>query len=220
MSEPASVKQAVGEPVREDRFPYDRVVFFCDAVFAIVITLLAIELRLPGKELIEQLGSDAANSEFATLFISYFISFIVTGLFWTGHMLSWKHVTRVNGRLVWLALLQLFFVVLMPFATREYSAAVSEQQPDRFVFYSLVLTGISLFSWLTRRQVVKQEGLYAKLGRAQTRWLLARGLIPFVVFACTIPLGFVLPAGVGVYVFGLILPFSFIAKRWIFAKGD
>lgn len=219
MHEPAGMEQAAGEPVREDRFPHDRVVFFCDAVFAIVITLLAIEMRLPASELIEKVGANQAWSESVGLFISYVISFFVTGLFWAGHMLSWKYVTKVNGRLVWLALLQLFFVVLMPFATREYAGALAEQASGRFVLYALVLTGISLFSWLIRLRVVKQEGLYEKIGRAQTRWLLVRGVIPFAVFAASIPIGLFVPGRWAAMIFVLIFPLSVLAKRRIFARA-
>lgn len=211
MREPARVEQAVEEPVREDRFPHERVVNFCDAVFAIVITLLAIELRLPGSELIERVGADHAWGETLGLLLSYLISFFVTGLFWVGHMLTWKHVRRVNGKLVWLALLQLFFVVLMPFATRQVS--------EHFVFYALVLTGISLFSWLVRRAVVAQEDLRAKLGPAQARLLLARGLVPLLVFSSAVPLGLFVPGKWAVLVFALIFPLSLIARRRILARG-
>lgn len=212
MREPARVEQAVEEPVREDRFPHERVVNFCDAVFAIVITLLAIELRLPGSELIERVGADQAWGETLGLLLSYLISFFVTGLFWVGHMLTWTHVRRVNGKVVWLALLQLFFVVLMPFATRQVS--------EHFLVYALVLTGISLFSWLVRRTVVKQEDLRATLGPAQTRLLLARGLIPLLVFSSAIPLGLFVPGKWAVLVFVLIFPLSTLARRRILAGGD
>ncbi|HBN55029.1 MAG TPA: hypothetical protein DD456_13670 [Stenotrophomonas sp.] len=211
MREPAGVEQAVEEPVREDRFSHERVVNFCDAVFAIVITLLAIELRLPGSELIERVGADQAWGETLGLLLSYVISFFVTGLFWVGHMLTWKHVRRVNGKVVWLALLQLFFVVLMPFATRQVS--------EHFVFYALVLTGISLFSWLVRRTVVKQEDLRARLGPAQARLLLARGLIPLLVFSSAVPLGLFVPGKWAVLVFALVFPLSLIARRRILARG-
>lgn len=212
MREPAGVEQAVEEPVREDRFPHERVVNFCDAVFAIVITLLAIELRLPGSELIERVGADQAWGETSSVLLAYVISFFVTGLFWVGHMLTWKHVRRVNAKLVWLALLQLFFVVLMPFATRQVS--------EHFVVYALVLTGISLFSWLLRRTVVAQEDLHARLGPAQARLLLVRGLIPLLVFSCAIPLGVFVPGKWAALVFALIFPLSMLARRRILARGD
>lgn len=211
MREPARVEQAAEEPVREDRFPHERVVNFCDAVFAIVITLLAIELRLPGAELVERVGADAAWGETLSLLLAYVISFFVTALFWVGHMLTWKHVRRVNGRLVWLALLQLFFVVLMPFATRQVS--------EHFVAYASVLTGISLFSWLVRLTVARQEGLRERIGAAQTRLLLVRGLIPLLVFSSAIPLGLFVPGKWAVLVFALIFPLSMIARRRILARG-
>ena len=140
-----------------DVFPHDRVVFFSDAVFAIAITLLAIELRLPGRELIERVGEPAAYQETVPLFISYFISFAVTGVFWSAHMQTWKHVRRVNARLVWCTLLQLMFVALMPFATREYSEAFSAHAPGRSAFYAFVLSMIALFSLLTRHVVIRQR---------------------------------------------------------------
>lgn len=220
MHAPDAVEHVVVEPVREDRFPHDRVVFFCDAVFAIVITLLAIELRLPSKELIAQVGADAAGGETVSLFISFVVSFLVTGLFWMGHMQTWKHVTRINGRLVWLALLQLMFVALMPFATRGYSESFSGLAPGRFAFYALVLTAISLFSLLARLVIIKQEHLREKIGVAQTQWLLWRGVISFIIFAAAIPLSYVLPVWSAAFVFMLIFPVSRIAKRCIFARRN
>ncbi|WP_242107241.1 TMEM175 family protein [Luteimonas aquatica] len=209
------VEDEKGEPVGQDRFPHDRVVFFSDAVFAIAITLLAIELRLPDEELIERVGAQAANSETVSLFISYFISFLVTGLFWAGHMQTWKYVRHVNGKLVWSTLLQLMFVALMPFATREYSASFSGDNSARFAFYAFVLTAISFFSLLTRRIVVRQENLRERLGEAQVRWLLWRGVVPLVLFALSIPLAFVLPVWSAGLVFFMIFPLSAIAKRAI-----
>lgn len=118
MREPAGVEQAVEEPVREDRFPHERVVNFCDAVFAIVITLLAIELRLPGSELIERVGADQAWGETSSVLLAYVISFFVTGLFWVGHMLTWKHVRRVNAKLVFALIFPLSMLARRRILTR------------------------------------------------------------------------------------------------------
>lgn len=196
-----------------DLFPHDRVVFFSDAVFAIAMTLLAIELRLPDAELIGRIGADAAWSETVTLFIAFVISFMVLAVFWRGHMETWKHVTRTTGGLVWCSLLQLLFVILVPFATRMYSGGT---ESSHFALYSFVLAGISLFSLLTRVVVVKQENLREKLGAAETRWLALRGLVPLLVFVVGIPLAGVLPTRYAACLFLLIFPLTIAAKRLCF----
>ncbi|MFT4256053.1 MAG: TMEM175 family protein [Pseudoxanthomonas sp.] len=204
---------------QRDVFPHDRVVFFSDAVFAIAITLLAIELRLPDEELIRRVGESEAWGQTVSLFIAYAVSFMVTAVFWVGHMLTWKHIARATGKLVWCSVLQLMFVALMPFATRLYSEAFSGGSPGYFAFYSFVLTGISLFSLLTRRAAVRQENLREKLGETETRWLLLRGLVPLLVFAAGIPLAFVLPVWMGGFIFVLIFPLTVIARRVCFGAA-
>ncbi|WDS36725.1 TMEM175 family protein [Pseudoxanthomonas sp.] len=212
MKDLGELEGQAGERGLVDLFPHDRVVFFSDAVFAIAITLLAIELKLPDREMIEHLGANGASGEVTALFVSYFISFAVTGLFWVGHMQTWRHVRQVSGKLVWTNLLQLMFVALMPFATREYSVYFAGESPGRFAFYAFVLAGISFFSFVSRRIVVRQEQLAERLGQGPARWLVWRGLVPLVVFTATIPLAFVLPVWCGGFVFMTIFPCLALVK--------
>ena len=199
-----------------DIFPHDRVVFFCDAVFAIAITLLAIEMKLPGND-----ASDAAAAmEIQGTFISYFVSFMVTGVFWASHMLTWKYVTRVNSKVVWSTLFQLMFVALMPFATREYSLAFTGHFPGRSALYAATLTAISFFSLRTRLLVVKQEDLREKIGVQGVRWFLWRGGVPLIVFASMIPLAFVLPTWSIGFLFAAIFPLLAIVRRRIFRNPN
>lgn len=201
-----------------DLFPHDRVVFFSDAVFAIAITLLAIELKTPSGELVERVGVDQAWGEMVPVFIAFVVSFLVAALFWLAHMQTWKHIRSATGPLVWCTVLQLMFVALMPFATRVYSEAFTGDSPGRFAFYSFVLTGISFFAWLTRRLAVKQENLREKLGETEARWLQWRALVSLAVFAAGIPLAFLLPAWLGGFVFVLIFPLTAIARRICFKQ--
>lgn len=199
-----------------DIFPHDRVVFFCDAVFAIAITLLAIELKLPGHGIAEAAAADEVSGNF----VAYFVSFMVTGVFWVSHMLTWKYVTLVNGKVVWSTLLQLMFVALMPFATREYSLAFTGHDPGRAVLYACVLTAISFFSLRTRLLVARQEDLREKIGEQGLRWFIGRGLVPLVVFAATIALAFVLPAWAIAFVFVAIFPLLAVVRRRIFRNPN
>lgn len=195
-------------------FPHDRVVFFSDAVFAIAITLLAIELKAPSEALVEQIGASDAWSRQIPLFIAFVISFLVSALFWAGHMQAWKMVERVTPGLLWLNIGQLMFVALMPFATALYSESFIADHAGPFAGYSAVLTGVSLFSFLIRRAMVRHHGVAEKLGPAQTRWFLVRAAVPLVVFAACIPLAFVLPSWMGGMLFILIFALTPLARRW------
>ena len=91
-----------------DVFPHDRVVFFSDAVFAIAITLLAIELKPPTEILVAQFGQAVAWAHQIPLFVAFVISFLVSALFWASHMQAWKMVDRVTPGLLWLNICLLY----------------------------------------------------------------------------------------------------------------
>jgi len=205
-----------------DVFPHDRVVFFSDAVFAIAITLLAIELKPPAEALIGQFGASVAWAHQIPLFVAFVISFMVSALFWAGHMQAWKMVERITPGLLWLNILQLMFVALMPFATALYSESFMSTRIWPFVGYCVVLTGISLFSFLTRRAMVRSHGVGEKLGPAGTRWFLARTAVPLAVFAACIPLAFVMPSWMGGMLFFMIFVITpFVRRRALRErKGD
>lgn len=99
------------------RFQLERLILFSDAVFAIAITLLIIEIKIPsfdhrisGHELGEALLEKLPE------FIGFMISFAVIGQFWTGHHRLFGYVSNYTGGLLWLNLLMLFWIVLMPFS--------------------------------------------------------------------------------------------------------
>lgn len=197
-----------------DLFPHDRVVFFSDAVFAIAITLLAIELKAPSPEAVAARGQAQAWADLIPLGIAFVISFVVTAQFWIAHVQVWKQVTRVTAGLVWLSLMQLMFVALMPFATSIYSEAFRGTSHAPFLFYSAVLAAISLFAWLTRRTVTRQENLSERLGREAADWGMLRASVPLLVFGACIPLALVLPVWSGSFVFAAIFPLQALARRW------
>lgn len=204
---------------RADVFPHDRVVFFSDAVFAIAITLLAIELKLPDAELIERVGEGRANGHTLALFIAYFVSFLVTATFWMGHMQTWRHVRHVSSRLVWGTVWQLMFVALMPFATREYSESASSASAGRFAFYAVILATISFFGLLTRMWVARQESLATRLGARQARWFVLRNTVSMAVFLLAIPVAYLWPNPYSAFFFALIWPASFLARRLVLGRA-
>src|SRR6476659_5276511 len=80
---------------------YDRVLFFSDAVFAIAITLLVVDIRVPA------LVANAARELHADRgkILSFAISFLVIGLFWMGHHRMFRYITALDRPIIFLNLL-------------------------------------------------------------------------------------------------------------------
>src|SRR5262245_21540132 len=104
-------------------FQLERLILFSDAVFAIAITLLVIEIKIPEVER-DQLSDNALLGALGHLipkFIGFIVSFLLIGLYWSVHHRMFGFVTNYDAKLRFLNLLFLFFVVLMPFSTGFYS---------------------------------------------------------------------------------------------------
>ena len=122
--------------------PLERLVFFSDAVFAIAITLLVIELHPP------QLAADGARPTLEALtrlipgFVGFVISFAVIGAFWSGHHRAFSLAGRIGpGILAWnLALLGT--IAFMPFVTGFMSANYGKVGPAVVYWSWLVLTAL------------------------------------------------------------------------------
>ena len=108
-----------------------RVEGLTDGIFAVAMTLLVIELKLPEPHAIH--SSDELAQALADLVpkaISWIISFFVLAIFWTSHVRLFHYVRYVDGGLVWRNIFQLLFVALMPFSAAllgEYNGSAISQ---------------------------------------------------------------------------------------------
>lgn len=136
----------------------ERLVFFSDAVFAIAITLLVIEIEVP------QLPFGTSNALFwAALaekkwhFFSFLLSFLVIGRFWVGHHATMGQIHRFDPRIIWPNLMLLMAIAFMPYAT-----ALIGTNPGQFipaVLYNGMMVIIALCHlWLQYR--ARQAGLF------------------------------------------------------------
>jgi uncharacterized membrane protein len=102
-----------------------RIEALVDGIFAVAMTLLVIELRLP-----EHLGSDAqlrdALLELMPNFISWMVSFVVLAVFWMANHRVYSHVRHVDTRLVWWTVLMLGGASLLPFASAVNGRVASQ----------------------------------------------------------------------------------------------
>ncbi len=121
----------------------ERLVFFSDAVFAIAITLLIIEIHAPD---LPRGSSDAsylqALAHLIPNFIGYIVSFAVIGLFWMGHHRSFGLAARQGPGILGWNLALLGTIAFMPFSTAFLSAHVGDRIPTIFYCASLLLTAL------------------------------------------------------------------------------
>lgn len=92
-----------------------RMLFFTDAVFAIVLTLLVLELRPP--ELSGSHGAAQAFAEMGPHFLAFFMSFALISILWTAHINMTRRLIHFDWPTAWANLLFLFPVCLIPFAS-------------------------------------------------------------------------------------------------------
>jgi uncharacterized membrane protein len=125
-----------------DRLALERLIFFSDAVIAIAITLLVLEIRLPvgagelnNRELVQALLALWPK------YLAYGISFLVIASFWMGHQRKFRHIRAVDRRLMWLNLLLLGTVAFIPFPTTIVAESVSRTAT---IFYAgvIILAGL------------------------------------------------------------------------------
>ena len=129
---------------------------FSDGVFAVAITLLALDLRVDGPgqgTLADQLGHQWP------VFAAYVVSFFVIGIVWVNHHALFTSFARVDRSLLFLNLLLLLWIAAIPFATSTMATYLRTDGGDAHLaaaLYSAVLEGMSLsftsiFVWSLRR---------------------------------------------------------------------
>jgi uncharacterized membrane protein len=125
---------------------------FSDGVFAVAITLLALNLTIEGPGL-GRLQHQLWEHRWS--FAAYLLSFFIIGIIWVNHHMVIKSIARVDRTLLFLNLVLLLFVVLIPFSTATAAQYLPVGGPDvkvAMALYSAVFLGMSIgfssiFEW-------------------------------------------------------------------------
>lgn len=135
---------ATEEQEIKKEFQLERIILFSDAVFAIIITIMVIEIKLP--EGITEAGPEQLESAFRSLwpkFIAYLISFGFIAMFWMRHVKIFSFLKDYNTALLILNLLFLFFLSLFPATLSFVSGAIRPKAPQYSWGFNLYL-GVAL----------------------------------------------------------------------------
>jgi uncharacterized membrane protein len=122
----------------------ERLLFFSDGVFAISITLMVIEIKVPALAIKTDHSLMEYLSETLLKFFGFIISFAIVGQYWVVHHRIFGYVKKYTNKLLWLNLLFLFSVVILPFSSGllgEYSSELDMKIP-----YLVYVLGIFLVS--------------------------------------------------------------------------
>lgn len=189
-------------------FQLERMILFSDAVFAIAITLLVIEIKVP--EIHEEISDKALSLSLVHLvpkFLGFLISFLLIGLYWTVHHRMFGYVTDYNNRLLWLNLFFLFFIVLMPFSTGFYSEYAGsdlfrKQLKVPMTFYVLNFFGAGIMNYVMWKYISnpKYKLTSPPIDPLILKQAKARSLIVPIVFLLMLPVAYLVNVIVAVYI--------------------
>ena len=145
-------------PHSEDALSLERIVFFSDAVFAIAITLLVLEIKAPHVPP-DPSATPMLRALFALIpkFTGFLVSFIVLGSFWIEHHRIFRYIRGYDAGLLWRNLLLLLAVAFVPFPTALFSENYTSS--TALMIYALTLTAVGLLKIVVWRHAVRHPEL-------------------------------------------------------------
>src|SRR5215510_14856437 len=188
-------------------------ILFSDAVFAIAITLLVIEIKIPDKEFLKEHGglSDKtllhALDELIPKFVGYLISFCLIGLYWSIHHRLFGFVTSYDRKLLFLNLFFLFFIALMPFSTGFYSEFAGSELFEKqlkvpMTFYVLNFCGVGFVNYIMWRRIGNKKNKLAEppIDALVLKLAYARALVVPSLFLLMLPVAYLSNVVFAVYI--------------------
>jgi uncharacterized membrane protein len=141
-------------------FQIERMILFTDAVFAIAITLLVIEIKPPHVGLnATSINLLAELQNLFPLFLGFILSFFVIAIYWRSHHRLFSFIKDYDDKLIWLNFLFLFSIILMPFSSAFYSEYFSYNVAFYFYCGNVAATGI--FNYAMLAYIIKHKGRIA-----------------------------------------------------------
>jgi uncharacterized membrane protein len=139
----------------------ERLAALSDGIFAVAMTLLVLDLRVPAAEAVHsERDLWRALVALSPRLLMYMMSFLTLGIFWIGQQTQLNHLARSDRRLSWIHILFLFAVSITPFSTMLLAEFVAYRLALVAYWLNLLLLGATLyFSWgcATNKGLVKGD---------------------------------------------------------------
>ena len=168
----------------------NRLEAFSDGVIAIIITIMVLDLKVPGAGHVDW----ADLKPVLPVFFSYVLSYVYVGIYWNNHHHMLHATKEVSGGVLWANLHLLFWLSLFPFTTGWLGESWLQEHRLASVptaVYGIVLLMAAIAYYLLQRAIIRKEGRHALLAAAiGTDW---KGKLSPVLYLAAIPLAFVDP---------------------------
>ena len=168
----------------------DRIAALSDGVFAIAMTLIVLEIRVPETAPIHtEADLWTALQGLAPRLVTYFLSFLTLGIFWNGQQTQLNYFASADRDLTWLHLAFLAVVALMPFSTAFLAEFISFRLALLVYWANIFLLGVLLFvAWAyARRAGLVTPGASVAVSNAiRRRIIVAQGLYAFGALLCLV----------------------------------
>jgi uncharacterized membrane protein len=154
---------------------------FSDGVFAVIITIMVLELKVPH-------GVDwEALRPLTPVFLTYVLSFIYLGIYWNNHHHMMHLTEHATGAIMWANLHLLFWLSLTPFVTGWMGENHFEALPT--AVYGAVLLCAAVAYVILQTTIIRHEGPQSKLAQAVKHDV--KGKMSMAMYASAVPLAFV-----------------------------
>jgi len=158
---------------------------FSDAVIAIIMTIMVLELKVPHGE---NSATFEALSPLVWTFVAYVLSFIYLGIYWNNHHHMLQATRKVNGKILWANMHLLFWLSLVPFATAWMGENHFAPLPTSIYGVLLLICAVSytiLQTTIVKHDKHENDLLAEAIGGD------LKGKISMVCYLTAIPLAFV-----------------------------
>jgi len=199
----------------KNKFQLERIALFSDAVFAISITLLVIEIKVP----VIPSGTENFSEEFnhAILhmvpeFLGFFISFIVIGQYWKAHHTIFGYLKDYDRKLISLNTWFLLSIVCMPFTTGLVSRFM-QFLPYMYYVINVIVTGlIQVLLW---RYVVKHKEFQSEpIPQGIIKFKYASAWVVVIFFLLSLPVSLLFGGAIGRMFLVTVFIFTILNRRY------
>ena len=183
--------------MREEKKSAHRLAAYSDAVFAVIVTIMVLELKAPDQPAFSALWPLWPTA------ISYAVSYLFIAIIWINHHYLMRFVGAPTLRLIWINFVHLFMVSLLPFATAWVARTRLASSP--VVFYAGLFVCIDIAYNVFEREVFARADA-TQVSERTRRMARRRSLVVLAIFTAAMLIAFVAPrVGFGLICGALIL---------------